>query len=1093
MKTKTLKQILVGLCFGVCTLNTAQAAGTNNINAQKLETHVQSLNELTERRRVNTLYKNEQSLSKGLQHNYVNVGQGNVSFVRRDVVIKSRLPTIIARVYDSSLASSADFGQGWQLTLSETITPQEDGTLTYIDGSASQTLLIPSQSGYALSPETVSDIKKVTVLSGQSLQINYQNDWQKTFVLMDSVYRLTKINDAHANAMTLSYQDVQEKPKISKITGHNGHFVNITRDEQGRIITVTDDNRRQVSYQYNKKGQLSAVTDLGNNIWQYEYQGNGLLRKLTDPQGNIAAAFSYGERKRVTSAQIHAGKHRYSYRKNQTMVTDLKNNTTIFVQNKDGITVEVTNPRGEVSTVELNKDNQVVKLEHNGLLSGQFTFDEKGRTSGLKRRKQDGQFEQLTYLYDDKNRLIGVSNNNITTGQTTFNEQNQPTHIQAEGTTRSYSYSANGDVIRQTEGDINRTFEYNTDGLLSAMTENGKGAVFDYDKTGRMTSVTFPNGNTHHYQYDGLGFRTTTQRSDNSAITYNYDSTGNLRSLRETKTNGDIVQKDMTLDENNKTKALVVDGNDALDITYSDTGNPSTIVYNGNTVNYQYDSQNRLIKVDEGEGEEHILTYQYKDDEDGLRIQRDNRSSQINSLDRQVSQSAISVNSLYTRSKGTVWQHVMFNEQLGKLMLVNDKGYIPADADFRSSYQRRRLYNAVATNKRDQRSFDKPSSSAYTPSEYQAVNCGPLYCLLYGVILDPIGTVHVGDSQWISALAVYDNECIPSYTFAMNSAIQSSGFLNGFLYTFDQAGTYSARVNVACSCGEYYKWGFGNYTVLPILEGVNISTPSNTIWTIDQQRNMPNVAFTASTTPSTVPLQDVTFHWYLTLAFTENGKDFSHRIPASGTVDIKGANTWSPAWGNLLAGGNNMTVNVSATYAGHTTVASPVSGYQIHGENPTQAQMFGVATTVEARAICWKESSHRQFTGFAHTGSGLPVYGAPDGWGLMQKDPLLSEAQLWNWHQALTDGVAHMNANHAESLAWMVEMRRLREKTTDPADDWTWDPRTEFPEQVWNDAFARYNTGNRIYIPDGTRDCSINTVGCTYSDRVRGFINNPPW
>ena len=43
------------------------------------------LNELTERRQINTFFTNEQSLMYGLQTSFVNVGKGNLTFVRRDL------------------------------------------------------------------------------------------------------------------------------------------------------------------------------------------------------------------------------------------------------------------------------------------------------------------------------------------------------------------------------------------------------------------------------------------------------------------------------------------------------------------------------------------------------------------------------------------------------------------------------------------------------------------------------------------------------------------------------------------------------------------------------------------------------------------------------------------------------------------------------------------------------------------------------------------------------------------------------------------------------------------------------------------------
>ncbi|MCJ8272315.1 MAG: gliding motility-associated C-terminal domain-containing protein, partial [Psychrosphaera sp.] len=660
--------------------------------------------------------------------------------------------------------------------------------------SASQIRLEPTHTGYALALGEVSDIKQVIVLSEMSLQINYQTGWQKTFVLIGKKYRLTKIIDAHDNTINLTYRN----RKISTVTGQNGHFVNVARNEQGRIESITDNNKRQVRYKYNKKGLLSTVIDLGNNQWQYHYKGNGMLNKLTDPQGNTTAKFRYGDKNKVVSAQIRNTKHRYHYRKNQTTVTDEDNNTTIFVQNSDGITTEVTSPNGLVSIIELNKNNQIVKLGHDGLLSAEFTYDAQHRVSGLKRRKQDGSFEQLNYSYDNQGHIVGVSSNNNLTGQSVFNEKGQPIRIVTDGIERTYNYATNGDILSQTEGDINRTFEYNADGLLTTLIENGKKATFSYNKLGQMTAIFFPNDSSHHYQYDSLGFRTTTKRSDGSAIAYSYDSTGNLLGLQNTNTKGDTIQKDIVLDNNNLTKLFIVDGNQALDITYSGSGNPTTIVYNGKAVYYEYDSQNRLVKVDEGKDQ--ILTHQYQDGEDDLRIQLDDRSAQTNISARKASRSVIGVNSLYTRSKGSGWKHVMWNEQLGQIMLPNDEGYVAADADFKSSFQRRRLYNAIATTKRIQHSFDKPSSSTFLPVEYAAVNCEPANCWLVGVTLYKPDKVEIGKPANFATSVLASFTCDPSYSFSVNGIFKETNETGNFRHYFYFGTSHTIKVTAVCQC-----------------------------------------------------------------------------------------------------------------------------------------------------------------------------------------------------------------------------------------------------------------------------------------------------
>ena len=143
----------------------------------------------------------------------------------------------------------------------------------------------------------------------------------------------------------------------------------------------------------------------------------------------------------------------------------------------------------------------------------------------------------------------------------------------------------------------------------------------------------------------------------------------------------------------------------------------------------------------------------------------------------------------------------------------------------------------------------------------------------------------------------------------------------------------------------------------------------------------------------------------------------------------------------------------------------------------------------------WQESTHRQFNAVRYAGIGLPLWGAPDGWGLMLRDPLQSEAQLWNWRTSLQIGINWLNGWRAEAQIYLNFWYDDALDNDDPDDDWSWNPR-QSPVKVWDDAFARYNTGSPIYSPNGNGaelNGSANGAGCNYAERVRGHIDSPPW
>lgn len=83
--------------------------------------YVKQAAEFSSRARANVYFPNVQSIFNGVQVSFVNVGTGNLTFTRRDVVASGRIPIVVARVYDSAGSGSPDFGPGWRLSAGETI------------------------------------------------------------------------------------------------------------------------------------------------------------------------------------------------------------------------------------------------------------------------------------------------------------------------------------------------------------------------------------------------------------------------------------------------------------------------------------------------------------------------------------------------------------------------------------------------------------------------------------------------------------------------------------------------------------------------------------------------------------------------------------------------------------------------------------------------------------------------------------------------------------------------------------------------------------------------------------------------------------
>src|SRR5436305_15109427 len=93
-----------GLLFCAVALLITTATSQTEMNS-----YIETASELTSRARANVYFVNSQSIFSGVQVSFVNVGTGNLTFMRRDIVTSGRIPLVLDRVYDSNLFDVVDF------------------------------------------------------------------------------------------------------------------------------------------------------------------------------------------------------------------------------------------------------------------------------------------------------------------------------------------------------------------------------------------------------------------------------------------------------------------------------------------------------------------------------------------------------------------------------------------------------------------------------------------------------------------------------------------------------------------------------------------------------------------------------------------------------------------------------------------------------------------------------------------------------------------------------------------------------------------------------------------------------------------------
>jgi len=481
-------------------------------------------------------------------------------------------------------------------------------------------------------------------------------DTSFTTMVYDAIGRVTSVKDARGNETKSEYDDANRR---TKVTDARLKATTFAYDANGNQQALTDANNHTTAYEYdalNRRtktiyhdgtfsltgyddlGRTVSKTDQADKTTQYEYDRVGRLVKVTGALGQVT---------------------RYSYDEvgNQLTQTDANNHTTSYGYDALGRRVKRRLPGGQVEGYTYNLTGTVAsRTDFNGKTTN-YTYDALNR---LLTKTPDASLGQLvtsftytalgqrltmvdasgttTYTYDNRNRLTSMatpqgalsysydaasnlqavrsSNANGVTAGYTYDVLNwlaivKDNNLAAGANTTTYSYDDVGNLAGYLyPNGVQSTYTYNSLNRLTNLTV-GKTATlasFAYvlGNVGNRLSVTEQSGRKVDYTYDAL-YRLTEEKisldpnlSGNGVIGYSYDPVGNRQSRTSAVTA--IPSATSTYDANDR---LITDGYDA---------NGNTTGSNGNT--YQYDFENRLVKINAGTPQQ--VSYIY--DGDGNRV-----------------------------------------------------------------------------------------------------------------------------------------------------------------------------------------------------------------------------------------------------------------------------------------------------------------------------------------------------------------------------------------------------------------------------------------------------------------------------------------
>ena len=327
-----------------------------------------------------------------------------------------------------------------------------------------------------------------------------------------------------------------------------------------------------ISQKGSSQPQLNA--DMIDKIsWQRKFDDNDRLTKLIDPAG------------RETT---------YIYSKDssgKTLVTrtNAEGNIVTLEFDDDDLLNSMTDGSGTV-IYQYDDFGRLIHVQRDGKPAIQYKYDNDDRITN----QNVGDFYTINYTYDFLGRLSTI---NTPAGAINYKYQTGQGQVRRElpnGVKTIWEFSVNGQLLKATHLDPNNyllaefQYQYRPDGLIDAIAEKTQKIEtikhYAYDKVGRLIEVTDKSGIENRYEYDLVGNRIQATSSAGENQVNKYDWAGRLTNLNGRECSHDAA------------------------------GNLNPIVFGDSKMNYQYNQDCRLIKVNDK-----VL---YKYDGDGKLIER---------------------------------------------------------------------------------------------------------------------------------------------------------------------------------------------------------------------------------------------------------------------------------------------------------------------------------------------------------------------------------------------------------------------------------------------------------------------------------------
>ncbi len=440
--------------------------------------------------------------------------------------------------------------------------------------------------------------KEVAIEDFKSITINFS----QTGTAND--FYLTNI--AFYKDVTRGEFDYDSNGNLTRISNQSNNTSQLSYNTDSQLKDIVSPSGQKVKYEYdkNKKSRLISSISAGGIVTESKYDSNGNICNIKISNKtiqNIDSSDLYTIRNNGTDKYIKAELNAVLLETN-----DCSNTKWKIQEQNNGKYKIIYNACPQYSVSYLNENiilsneniNNLFELEQNDNGSFHIKYiEETGEGTAIRYLKANNQLIETTlysgessdiefYIEKIPDQFIETDTEYTTDGK--YEEKN----INSDLTEEEYEFNPNTGLLTKliNVNGIETTYSYNLMNKISGIACQNRTVSYNYNTSGLLSSVAVGNKN-YNFEYDEF-LNNTKVKINNNTLTQSTYSNGKLTST--TYSNGSSIN--YYYDTLDRLERIQKDNSENYYFKYNNNGNIAKIISNNEQIKCYYDASNRIIK-----------------------------------------------------------------------------------------------------------------------------------------------------------------------------------------------------------------------------------------------------------------------------------------------------------------------------------------------------------------------------------------------------------------------------------------------------------------------------------------------------------------